>query len=70
MLDGSKSSLNRTSLKMVIKRCDPKNPPPNQNCMNDTELYDYFEHSQMIFMQPITYIDYDDISRPVKTSLR
>ena len=64
------NDFNGTALQFHIKRCKAEKLPQNQSCMNETELYNYYKNAMIYFRIPVTYVDYEDISKPVKSILR
>ena len=50
--------------------CSQKDLPKKYKCMENKELYSYFQKVTIRFLEPITYIDYEDLDDPIKSTIK
>ena len=67
-LDGQ-MSYDFTSARILILRCVQSDLQQGLTCLNETESDAYFKAAKIQFGEPVTYIDYDNVEDPVKSTV-
>ena len=57
-------------IEIAIFACDEKDLPEGQTCMADDEIQKYYEGLKLFVGLINNFIDFDDIDRPVQSSIR
>ena len=55
------------ALRVMLTGCSRRNLDSVTTCMNSTEAEAYFKGAKFKFVQPKTYLDYEDLEDPLKS---
>ena len=54
---------------VMIKACDPNEPPVGDTCASEREIEEYISRKVLEIWVKTNFVDYDDIDKPVHSYL-